>query len=154
MAFELTSSAFAQGRAIPGRYTCDGPNVSVPLEWSDPPAGTDSFVLIVDDPDAPGGTWVHWVLYDLPGSIRRLPEGVPAKKTLPDGSKQGVNDFRKIGYGGPCPPRGPAHRYYFTLYAVDRAVGLPPGATKAKLLEAIGGHTLGEAQLTGRYGRE
>jgi len=154
MAFTLTSSAFAEGQAIPRHYTCDGPNVSVPLDWSDPPAGTESFALIADDPDAPGGTWVHWVLYGLPGQSRRLPEGVPAKKTLPDGSKQGMNDFRKIGYGGPCPPRGPAHRYLFTLYAVDRAVDLPPGVTKAQLLNAIKGHTLGEAQLMGTYRRE
>ena len=154
MAFELTSSTFAQGRAIPRRHTCDGSDASVPLEWTDPPAGTVTFALIVDDPDAPGGTWVHWVLYALPAHSRRLPEGMPAKKTLPDGSKQGVNDSRKIGYGGPCPPRGPAHRYCFTLYAVDRAVDLPPGATKAQLLGAIKGHTLGEAALMGTYRRE
>jgi Raf kinase inhibitor-like YbhB/YbcL family protein len=154
MAFELTSSAFAQGKAIPRHYTCDGPNVSVPLEWGDPPAGAAGFALIADDPDAPAGTWVHWVLYGLPGQARRLPEGVPATKTLPDGSKQGVNDFGRIGYGGPCPPRGPAHRYFFTLYAVDRMIELPPGAAKAQLLDAIKGHTLGKTQLMGTYQRQ
>jgi hypothetical protein len=153
MAFELKSSAFAHGQGIPQQYTCDGSDLSVPLNWSDPPEGTVSFTLISDDPDAPVGTWVHWVLYDHPGLSREIPEGVSTQEVLPDGSKQGMNDFRRIGYGGPCPPRGPAHRYFFKLYAVDRLLNFPPGATKAKVLEGIKGHTLGEAQLMGTYQR-
>ncbi len=153
MAFELTSSAFLPGETIPTKHTCDGADVSVPLRWSDPPAGTGSFALIADDPDAPRGTWVHWVLYDLPAVSRELPEGVPAQEVLPSGARQGMNDFRKVGYGGPCPPPGPAHRYVFKLYALDRAIGLPPRATKAQLLDAMKGHILAEAQLVGRYKR-
>jgi Raf kinase inhibitor-like YbhB/YbcL family protein len=135
------------------KYTCDGPDVSLPLAWSDPPEGTQSVALIADDPDAPGGTWVHWVLYDLPAESRDLPEGVPHDKTLPNGSKQGRNDFGRVGYGGPCPPPGRPHRYFFTLYAVDLKLGLAPGATKAQLVKTLKDHTLGEAQWMGRYGR-
>jgi len=153
MAFTLTSPAIGHGQTIPVKYTCDGPDVSLPLAWSDPPEGTQSVALIADDPDAPGGTWVHWVLYDLSAESRDLPEGVPHDKTLPDGSKQGRNDFGRVGYGGPCPPPGRPHRYFFTLYAVDRKLGLAPGATKAQLVKALKDHTLGEAQWMGRYGR-
>lgn len=153
MAFEIKSSAFNEGEIIPKKYTCDGQDLSVPLTWTDPPARTQSFALIADDPDAPMGTWVHWVLYDLPAETRQLPEGVPKQETLKDGTKQGMTDFRRIGYGGPCPPSGPAHRYFFKLYAVDRKIGLPPGATKRQVLDTIKGHTLGEAQLMGRYKR-
>src|SRR5262249_50744976 len=110
MAFELRSPAFQQNQAIPKKYTCDGSDVSVPLNWNEPPQGTKSLALIVDDPDAPRVTWVHWVLYDLPASARELAEAVAARETVHDGSKQGKNDFGKIGYGGPCPPAGPAHR--------------------------------------------
>ncbi len=153
MAFELTSPAFEPDQRIPKTYTCDGPDVSVPLRWSDPPAGTKSFALIADDPDAPRGTWVHWVLYDLPAEARELPEGVPAREALENGARQGVNDFRKVGYGGPCPPPGPAHRYFFRLYALGRPTGLPPRATKRQLLDSARGHVLAEAELVGRYGR-
>ena len=153
MAFEIKSSAFAQGQAIQKKYTCDGPDVSPQLTWTDPPASTKSFALIADDPDAPMGTWVHWVLYDLPVGARQLPEGVPKQETLPDGTKQGINDFRRIGYGGPCPPVGNPHRYFFKLYAVDKKIGLSPGATKQQVLNAIQGHTLGETQLMGTYKR-
>jgi hypothetical protein len=111
MPFELRSSRFRENGAIAKKYTCDGPDVSVPLNWTDPPDGTKSFALVVDDPDAPSGTFVHWVLYDLPGDARQLAENIPPKRVLDNGAKQGVNDFHKIGYGGPCPPRGPAHRY-------------------------------------------
>ncbi|MFQ5862954.1 MAG: YbhB/YbcL family Raf kinase inhibitor-like protein, partial [Candidatus Brocadiales bacterium] len=111
MALELKSSAFAAQATIPAKHTCDGPDVSPALSWSDPPGEAKSFSLICDDPDAPGGTWVHWVLYDLPPDVRGLPEDVPKEKTLDNGAKQGTTDFRRIGYGGPCPPRGPAHRY-------------------------------------------
>src|SRR5712692_1792301 len=153
MAFELTSSAFKAGEAIPRKHTCDGADVSPPLTWTDPPAGTASFALVADDPDAPVGTWVHWVLYDLPATARGLPEGVPAEATLKDGSRQGTNDFRKIGYGGPCPPRGTPHRYFFKLYALDTALGLAPAATKQAVVKAMEGHLGGQAELMGRYGR-
>lgn len=153
MTFEIKSPAFNEGENIPMKYTCDGPDLSVPLTWSDPPAGIRSFALIADDPDAPMGTWVHWVLYDLPVETRQLPEGVPRQETLKDGSRQGMTDFRRIGYGGPCPPQGPAHRYFFKLYALDKKTGLPPGATKKQVLDIIKGHTLGEVQLMGKYRR-
>jgi hypothetical protein len=153
MAFELKSSAFQQDQSIPRKYTCDGPDVSVPLQWTNPPAGTKSFALIADDPDAPVGTWVHWVLYDLPAETRELPEGLPTQETLPNGAKQGLNDFRRVGYGGPCPPPGPAHRYFFKLYALDSQTNLKPRATKQQLLDAMKGHILAETQLVGRYKR-
>jgi Raf kinase inhibitor-like YbhB/YbcL family protein len=151
--FELTSSAFDQMASIPKKYTCDGKDVSVPLRWTDPPEGTKAFALVVDDPDAPSGVWVHWVLYDLLADTRQIAEGQPLQPNLADGSKQGVNDFRKTGYGGPCPPRGPVHRYVFTLYALNSKTGLHAGATKQQLLEAMKGRTLSQVQLTGTYGR-
>ena len=153
MAFELKSTAFENGGFIPKKYTCDGSDVSPPLSWTDPPEGTKSLALICDDPDAPMGTWVHWVLFGVPPETRELPEGVPTEKTLSWGGKQGRNDFGRIGYGGPCPPRGPAHRYFFRLYALDTEPDLSPGATKRELLRAIEGHILAEAELIGRYGR-
>ncbi|MBI1954966.1 MAG: YbhB/YbcL family Raf kinase inhibitor-like protein [Acidobacteria bacterium] len=153
MGFTLTTSAFQPGGMIPKKFTCDGPDVSPPLEWDDPPAGTQSFSLIADDPDAPVGTWVHWVIYDLPASVRELPEGVPKDGELAKGARQGRNDFRQIGYGGPCPPRGPAHRYFFKLYALDTKLNLKPGATKAELERAMKSHVLAEAQQMGRYQR-
>lgn len=153
MPFQLTSPAFADGTTIPKAHTCEGPDVSPKLHWTDPPTGTRCFALIVDDPDAPGGTWVHWVLYNLPGDRRELQEGLPREDRLPDGTSQGMNDFRKVGYGGPCPPPGKPHRYVFTLYALETPVALKPRATKAHLLEACKGHILGEAKLTGRFGR-
>jgi len=153
MAFELASSAFAAGATIPTKHTCDGPDLSPPLSWSGAPAGTKSFALVCDDPDAPVGNWVHWVLYDLPAGTTQLPEGVAATATLPAGGRQGVNDFKRTGYGGPCPPRGKPHRYLFKLYALDAKLDLAPGATKRALLDALKGHTLGEAELMGRYQR-
>jgi len=152
-AFELTSGAFEPGAAIPAKHTCDGANLSPPLAWTDPPAGTKSLALVCDDPDAPAGTWVHWVLYDLPPAARQLPAGVPATPAVA-GGHQGVNDFRRSGYGGPCPPRGAPHRYYFRLYALDTTLDLKPGATKAVVLRTAEGHTLAQAELMGRYGRE
>ena len=151
---ELRSSAFRNGADIPVKHTCDGNDSSPPLTWAKAPAETQAFALIVDDPDAPVGTWVHWVIYDLPADARELPEGIATTETLADGSKQGVNDFRKTGYGGPCPPPGPAHRYFFKLYALKAPTGLKPRATKQRLLAAIKEHTLGEAQLMGRYKRQ
>ncbi|MBC7225478.1 MAG: YbhB/YbcL family Raf kinase inhibitor-like protein [Anaerolineae bacterium] len=153
MVLKLESPAFSPGGDIPRQYTCDGPDLSPPLRWSDPPAGTQSLALICDDPDAPAGTWVHWVLYRILPSARELPEGIPKQEELADGSRQGRNDFRKIGYGGPCPPRGPKHRYYFRLYALDIVPDLPAGATKAQLLQAMDGHILAQGELMGRYGR-
>ena len=149
MIFGIKSSAFTQGHLIPKKYSCEGPDVSVPLAWTDPPAGTKSFALIAGDPDAPGGTWVHWVLYDLPSEARGLPENVPKQETLKDGTKQGLNDFERIGYGGPCPSPGKPHRYFFKLYALDKKLGLATRATKPLIMDAMKNHILGEAQLMG-----
>jgi Raf kinase inhibitor-like YbhB/YbcL family protein len=153
MSIELTSSAFQPGATIPKQYTGDGADHSPPLRWSEPPAGTKSLALICDDPDAPRGTWVHWVLFNLPGQTRELAEGVATTETLGNGAKQGKNDFGNIGFGGPAPPKGKPHRYFFKLYALGVTVDLPPGATKAQLLEAMKGHILAEGQLVGHYGR-
>ena len=153
MAFELTSSAFKSGDPIPRRYTCEGEDLSPPLHWSVPPAATKSLVIIADDPDAPVGTWVHWVIYDLPLDLRGLTEAVPPKDRLPNGALQGLNDFKRVGYGGPCPPPGKPHRYYFTLYALDVTLNLKPRATKAQVLDASKRHVLAEAQFMGRFGR-
>jgi Raf kinase inhibitor-like YbhB/YbcL family protein len=153
MAFELQSPAFAPGGEIPVKHTCDGQDLSPPLRWSDPPANAKGFALIVDDPDAPVGTWVHWVLYGLAATARELPEGVPARDTVPGAGAQGMNDFRKVGYGGPCPPRGAAHRYFFKLYSLDTELKLPARKTKADVLKAMEGHVLGQAELMGRYKR-
>ncbi len=149
---EITSSAFGSGEMIPAKYTCDGADFSPPLDWSGSPAGTKSFALVCDDPDAPMGTWVHWVIFDIPPSATMLAEGFTREKDLPGGGTQGINDFRKIGYGGPCPPGG-THRYFFKLYALDTMLGLKPGITKDQLLKAMRGHILAEAQLMGTYRR-
>jgi len=153
MTLKITSQAFAHQAQIPQPYTCDGADISPPLAWTEPPGGTKSLALIADDPDAPVGTWVHWVLYNIPAQTRTLPENVPKTETLADGAKQGLNDFRRIGYGGPCPPPGPAHRYFFKLYALDISLDLPPKATKAQLERAMVGHILEQAELLGRYQR-
>lgn len=152
---KLTSPAFADGGPIPRAHTCDGADVSPPLAWSGTPDGTAEFALIVDDPDAPGGSFVHWVLYALPASTTNLPSGFPTERetTQPVTARQGTNGFRRVGYSGPCPPRGPAHHYVFRLYALDAALPAPPGATKEVLLRAIHGHGLGQAELVGTYGR-
>lgn len=153
MTLKMTSSAFESGGTIPKKFTCDGPDVSPELTWNDPPAGTRSFALIADDPDAPMGTWVHWVLYDLPAETRSLPEDTPKQEQLSSGARQGRNDFPRIGYGGPCPPPGKPHRYYFKLYALDAKLDLQPGATKAGVERAMQGHILAQGELMGRYGR-
>ncbi len=152
MTFSLVSPAFEPGGMIPSEYTCDGADISPPLECQNIPPDTKSLALICDDPDAPVGTWVHWVLYNWPASEARFPENIPPKKELENGAQQGINDFRKIGYGGPCPPAG-THRYFFKLYALDNFLRLPPGVTKVQLLKAMEGHILLEAQLVGRYKR-
>lgn len=153
MSLEVTSTVFEQGKAIPKQYTGDGADQSPPLRWSEPPAETKSIALICDDPDAPHGTWVHWVLYNLPSETQDLDEGIPTADTLPSGAKQGKNDFGNIGYGGPAPPKGKPHRYFFKVYALSGEVGLAPGATKAELVEAMKGHILAEGELMGTYQR-
>ncbi len=153
MEFTVKSPAFSYGGEIPLKHTCDGSDLSPALSWSDPPAKSQSFSLIADDPDAPVGTWVHWVLFDLPESLRELPEGVAKSQDLPDGSHQGKNDFGRIGYGGPCPPRGPAHRYFFKLYALDAKLNLKAGATKSEVEKAMRGHILSQTELMGKYKR-
>jgi Raf kinase inhibitor-like YbhB/YbcL family protein len=150
---ELKSPAFQNGGEIPRKHTCDGGDISPRLTWSETPATTKTFALIADDPDAPGGTWVHWVMYDLPAATKELPEGIAAGETLDTGAKQGMNDFRKTAYGGPCPPPGSPHRYFFRLYALDTATNLKPRATKQQVLDAIKGHVVAEAELMGKYGR-
>jgi Raf kinase inhibitor-like YbhB/YbcL family protein len=153
MSIEVTSAAFEDGGFIPVRYTCQGEDVSPPLEWANVPADVRSLALICDDPDAPRGTWVHWVVYDIPPGFTALAEAIPPHEVTPDGAKQGLNDFNRLGYGGPCPPPGGPHRYFFKLYALDIEPGLPAGATKADLLRAIEGHVLEEGQLVGKYER-
>lgn len=151
--FRLSAVEFEAGGMMPRTFTCDGADVSPALTWTDPPAGTESFALIMDDPDAPGGTWVHWVLYDLPASARGLPESVPPDSEVSGGGRHGESSFGKRGYGGPCPPHGPAHRYYFKLYALHAKTGLQPGATKADLEKAMKGLILAKAELVGHYHR-
>ena len=153
MALTLRSSAFEAQHPIPRKYTCEGVDVSPSLEWTGTPDKTAAFALIVDDPDAPVGTWVHWVIYDLPADSGSLQEGVPKDEALENGAKQGVNDFRRIGYGGPCPPPGAPHRYFFKLYALDKKLGLGPRATKQQVLQAMQGHILAETELVGVYKR-
>ena len=152
MTITITSTVFTEGSKIPQNYTCDGEDISPPLAWSGVSDGTKSLALICDDPDAPMGTWVHWVLFNMPPSAEDLPASVPPKETLDNGAKHGINDFRKFGYGGPCPPGG-THRYYFKLYALDTEINVEAGITKAQLLKTMEGHILTEGQLMGRYSR-
>jgi hypothetical protein len=153
MSLQLASTAFPANDMIPKKFTCQGADISPQLSWTGAPAGTKTFALIMDDPDAPAGTWVHWVLYDLPANIKELPEGVEKEEQLANGALQGRNDFRKTGYGGPCPPAGKPHRYFFKLYALDSNLDLKAGASKADVERAIRNHTLGQAELVGRFGR-
>ena len=152
MAIQIKSMAFEEGGMIPKKYTCDGPNISPSLSWDSIPEGTKSLALICDDPDAPGGTWVHWVIFNIPANIKELTENKPPQKPISIGAKQGRNDFGQIGYGGPCPPGG-THRYYFKLYVLDKEINLEAGATKAQLLNAMEGHMLAEGKLMGKYKR-
>ena len=153
MELQVESSAFLAGEAIPKRHTCDGDDVSPALSWSEPPAGAESLALILDDPDAPAGTWVHWVLFDIPATSRSLPEGVSPAPTVEGTGVHGNNSWRRVGYGGPCPPQGPAHRYVFRLYALDTTLGLKPGATRQDVDKAMKGHILAQGELMGQYGR-
>ncbi|MCI0401087.1 MAG: YbhB/YbcL family Raf kinase inhibitor-like protein [Gammaproteobacteria bacterium] len=157
MGLTLTSSAFSQNGTIPSQYTCDGKDISPALSWSDVPDGTESLVLIIDDPDAPDPaapkiTWVHWVLYNIPPSVSGLPEAA-SSKDLPGGTRQGLNDWKRTGYGGPCPPIG-RHRYFHKLYALDVMLGNLGTPTKAALEAAMAGHVLGKAELIGTYQRD
>lgn len=153
MALAISTTSFPNGGDIPKKFTCDGADVSPELSWGGAPSATQSFTLIADDPDAPVGTWTHWVLYDLPASASSLTEGVSKIDELGSGGRQGRNDFRKIGYGGPCPPPGKPHRYFFKLYALDAKLNLKPGATKQEVEHAMQGHVLAQAELIGRYKR-
>ncbi len=154
MKLQLTTSAFAEGQPIPRRHAYDDKNISPALQWSGAPATTKSFALICDDPDASMNAWVHWVIYDLPPSAAGLAEGVPASPELANGAKQGVNDFKGTGYGGPAPPPGNPHHYFFKLYALDMNPGLKAGLKKKDLLKAMEGHVLAEGQLMGTYQRQ
>jgi Raf kinase inhibitor-like YbhB/YbcL family protein len=149
----VTSSAFEPGQPIPVKYTCQGDNVSPPINCAGAPAKTKSFAVICDDPDAPGGTWVHWVFYDQPADAPSLPENTAKTEVLPNGAAQGRNSFGNIGYGGPCPPGGEAHRYFFKVYALDVVLALKESPDKEKLLGAMKGHILAQGQLMGTYQR-
>lgn len=151
--FRLQSSAFREGRTIPRRYTCTGEDVSPALHWTAPPSGTRSLVLIVEDPDAPGGVWTHWVVFNLPASARSMPGNVPKQAQVPGGGLQGTNSFGHLGYGGPCPPPGKPHHYFFHLYALDTVLSLKAGASKQEVLDAAKGHILAQTQLMGLFGR-
>jgi Raf kinase inhibitor-like YbhB/YbcL family protein len=147
---ELTSNAFMQGQPIPDQYSCKDKNISPALSWGEPPAGTQSFALIMDDLDSPGGIWTHWVIFNIPASTRSLPEAISAETTLPDGSMSGNSSFGGPGYGGPCPPGG-THRYVFKLYALDEMLGISAGANKGELEKAIVGHILAQGELMGTF---
>jgi Raf kinase inhibitor-like YbhB/YbcL family protein len=151
MPFALHTSDFINNDVLPIEYSYKGPNHSPELWWSEPPPNTKSFVLIMDDPDAPMGTWVHWVVYNIPLAKERMEEHFPRDKELKDKTRQGVNDFGNIGYDGPSPPKGTNHRYFFTLYAIDTILDLPPGATKQDVLKAISGHILAKTELMGWF---
>jgi len=153
MALALTTTAFSIGGEIPKKYTCDGADLSPALFWTDMPAGTQSLALIADDPDAPAGTWTHWVIWNIPAKRTGLAENVLKTETLADGTRQGRNDFRRIGYGGPCPPAGKPHRYFFRLYALDNKLDLRAGSSRAELERAMSGHVLSQAEVMGKYGR-
>lgn len=150
---QITSSAFQSGGDIPAKYTCSGQNISPALSWSGAPAGTQSFALIVTDPDAPSGDFTHWMLYGLNAPVTSLPENVPSQAQLASGAAQGTNDFGKVGYGGPCPPPGPKHHYHFTLYALNINLNIKPGAARAQLEQAMRGHILAQGELVGTFGR-
>lgn len=153
MSFGLRTTAFPEGGVIPKKHTCDGADLSPGLTWANVPAGTQSLALIADDPDAPVGTWTHWTAWNIPPTSTELPEGMPKVENLADGTRQGKNDFKRIGYGGPCPPPGKAHRYFFRLYALGIKLNLNAGAARNELERAMKGQVLSEAELMGRYGR-
>ena len=149
----LVSGAISDGGVVPTVYTCDGHNYSPPLKWSSPPRLTGSFAVICDDPDAPSGDFTHWIVYNIPPDMRRLPEQVPSTATLSSGAHQGQNDFERIGYNGPCPPQGPQHHYHFHVYALDRRLTLPDNAGRADIDAAMQGHIIAQGELVATYGR-
>jgi Raf kinase inhibitor-like YbhB/YbcL family protein len=151
---KLVSKAFTQGKRIPALYTGDGRNISPPLEWTGTPEGTAAFALSVEDLDAPGGIWVHWLMYDLPGTMCTLPEAVDPSSIVFSSAKQGRNDFGNFGYGGPEPPPSAEHRYVFSLLALDACTGLDPGADLKDFRKATAGHILASARLMGKYKRQ
>jgi len=152
---ELTvlSAAFVMNAMIPTKYSCQGQDVSPPISWSAAPTGTQSIAVLCDDPDAPAGDWVHWVVFNLPADASALPEAVPTKPLLPDGTTQGINDFGRVGYGGPCPPPGKTHRYFFKVFALDTKLALTSKASKKDLLKAMAGHVLAKGELIGTFRR-
>jgi Raf kinase inhibitor-like YbhB/YbcL family protein len=153
MALTLSSPVFQEGERIPTKYTCEGDDLSPALTWAEPPKETQSFALIMDDPDAPGGTFTHWVLFNLPANDRELPEAVPTQGQLPNGALQGKNDFGRLGYGGPCPPPGRPHRYQFALYALSQLLDLKAGVSNRQAIDAMRGHILAQGRLVGVYQR-
>ena len=153
MIFTLSSKSILPNQPISDKYTCFDKDISPQLQWSNTPTGTRAFVLICDDPDAPAGTWIHWVLYDIPSTTSILPEGLDKTKIVLGNAKQGINDFGKIGYNGPMPPPGRTHRYFFKIYAVDKETGMAPGMKKDQVIKTIEGHILGQAEIIGTYRR-
>jgi len=153
VSINLTSSAFESGEMIPTKYTCDGRDVSPPLSWSGIPDSAESIALIADDPDAPGKTWVHWVLFNLPADVTSLEENVSKEATLENGAVQGITDFGRHGYGGPCPPGG-THRYFFKIYALDTALDIDSNVSKSDVVNAMDGHILAKGKLMGKYQRQ
>jgi len=151
--FMIESAAFAQGGTIPRAHTCTGADTSPPMSWKGVPASAKAIAMVVDDPDAPSGTWVHWVIFDVPADLTRLDEGVPKTADLPSRARQGVNDFGRLGYNGPCPPPGPPHHYHFRMFALDSRLDLPANATAAQLEAAIKGHVVATGELVGTFGR-
>jgi Raf kinase inhibitor-like YbhB/YbcL family protein len=149
--FTVTSSAFAAGAEIPATYTCKGEDVSPPLQWSGAPPNTASFAIVMDDPDAPSGTWVHWVIWNIPATAQSLPAGVAKDGQLPEGARQGRNSFGKVGYNGPCPPAGQTHRYFLRLYALDGTLNMMAGAPRAQVDGAIQGHILAQTEYMGTF---
>ena len=153
MDIKITSTAFKDGGMVPSKYTCDGKNISPPLRWDAAVAGTKSIALISDDPDAPMGTWVHWVLFNLPPQTTQLREDFPTDETLADGTRQGITGFGTTGYGGPCPPSG-THRYFFKIYALDIEIDVVSVIDKDELIRKMEGHILAQGQLMGKYKRK
>jgi Raf kinase inhibitor-like YbhB/YbcL family protein len=153
MTIVLSSTAFKEGDRIPVKYTCDGQDISPALVWDEPPQQTEAFVLMVDDPDAPGGVFTHWMIFNIPANTHQFGEGVPIQEQLESGALQGKNDFGKIGYRGPCPPSGSSHQYRFTIYALDQRLNLKAGASKKQVIDAMQGHILAQGRLTGTYQR-